>query len=271
MPLGKGYTLTYDGVASTTLPQLIVEKVTRKMTGKNRDIYREVAGREGAWRFGEKKGLRSIVAECAVVSTGFPTTRRADLVAIADWLDKGGFKKLIISDEPDRFYRAILANEPEIDEWREWGKFSLEFTAEPYAYDNTINLRTFSHTVGTPTDNWTSTGKVITYPVVDITAVGGSLTSVTVSFNGDIITYGSTILSGQSISINSIGYVVVTGVNGDTDLVGDFSTFAAAMSDVSGTFHHINPGVNNFITVTAGVGSTATSMTSNVRWRERYR
>lgn len=269
MPDAKGYTVTFDGVASTTFPNLICEKVTRRLVGKDRSVVREVAGMEGAWRFPDKRGLRTIVIDMAIVSDGFPTLRRDDLRAIADWVDKQGFLKLVISDEPGVYNLAFLANEPDLDEWRELGVFSLEFSAMPYTYDDTISTDTLA-LVPDVASTWVSTESIPLYPVVELTPTGGDLTGFRLDVGEFSLTYNELLSSGDTVTISSLNFTVSYGVNTDTDLTGEFILLDLNMVNVFGTFPVVIEGNNDVMVAPMG-GSTATGITLNTYWRPRYR
>lgn len=276
MPNGKGYTITFDGVSSTTIPEFMCHTVSRSLLGSNRSQIRETAGREGAWYFPEKRGLRVIKIQASVLTTlvggSFPANRRDAVTRVADWLDKPGFKKLKISDETGRFYKAALTTEVDVDEWRHKGTFELEFIAEPYAYDDNIATESFSlNKTGTP-HTWTMAGSLDTFPVVELTAVGGNLTSVVFTTNGYIMVLSQTLLSGATITINSINFTTALGTNTDTELDGSFDAGTIAMIGVGGQFPILLGappfGIQGMSTVATG---SATSIGMVVRWRRRYR
>lgn len=272
MPNGKGYTITYNGVPSTDIPELGVELVRRKMFGKSRDVLREVAGREGAWRFGEKKGLRGISVDAYILAPSFPVPRRETLVQVADWVDVEKFAPMVISDEPDRYYMAILASDVDIDEWRHLGKFRLDFLAEPYAYDLTISEEEFSFGMGSVPVTFPVPDKLVGYPIVEVTATGGSLAGFTVHFNNYSLFYEGVVPMGESVTISSLSYVVMTGPNTDTELQGNFDPDSVSMVDVSGTFPAIVPSLGDqYIDLEHGPGSTAVTADVRVLWRRRYR
>jgi predicted phage tail component-like protein len=270
MPGLQGYTLTYDGVDSTTLTGFICEEVIRKLFGKNRDVYKEVAGREGAWHFPEKRGLKTLKVKVAAVSDGFPTPRREAFNQIATWVDKDEFKPLIISDEPDRFVNAVLAVEPDIEEWREFGRLELEFNCEPYSYALTVSQVDLTLTTADPEDTFFVTDQLYAYPVIEITADGGTINGFDLIFNGELLHYGKTITNTSSVAISSLSYTVVDGQNTDIDLTGAFNPGSVNMADVSGFFPVILPEQLNEITLNMGVGTTADAQVQ-ILWRERYR
>jgi len=275
MPNGKGYTVTFDGIASTDeLPELIVARVRRKLLGKTRAVMREVAGRTGAWQFGEKRGLKTIILECSAItekdgnSNPFPIPRREFLTRLAAWVDKEGFRKLVISDEPDRYYLATLVGEPDLDEWRDLSKFDLEFGAEPYPYEDAISNTAFS-----VTDNvahpFAFADEVLAYPIVEIQAVGGNIGGFTLIFNGYRMDRTSDIPSGNVVTISSLSYTASPGTNTDTDLSGDFDPLTVEMSSVSGEFPVLIPGVTQSLTLTK-LSGTATGANISITWRKRY-
>lgn len=271
MPNGKGYTITYGGVASTTIPSLICHEVKRPLVGKVRDSFEEVSGMDGAWHFSEKRGMKEITIPLSVLAASYPVTRRATIESVADWLDTGVMTKLIISDQPDRYDMAVLAAEPDVQEWRERGSFEVQMLAFPYSYE--LNVRNDTKTL-TSAGSWTTTFdtlcKVPTYPILEITPIGGGVTGYTITTNGRVFTYGTAVSVGNVISVSSLSYTVHSGTNADTDLQGTWNPATLLMTGVSGKFPiFTQPGVNT-ITV-APIGGSPTSITLKAYWRKRFR
>jgi len=267
-----GYILTFGSESSSAIPEVIVTKVERRLLGGARDVWTEVPGREGAWLFAEKRGMREVT--CSVAVVGASTGDRRDAVEeVADWLDTTDQRRLIVSDRPDRYWWAKLAAPPDVDEWRQMAGtergFPVSFLALPYAFSTTLSTHSFSVTAASGVDTWTPADTVDAYPVVEITAVGGTVVGFTLDVNGDTLTYTGTVTTGNTVTASSVAYVLTTGVNTDTELTGALDYGAVTMADVSGVFGRIVVGANT-VTFTKTAG-TATSVTVALTWRRRYR
>lgn len=259
----------WNGVSSTAIPELTIGVVTRRMVGDIRGSYVSVPGREGAWFFPEKRGLREIRLECFVEGDTFPTDRRDAITAIADWLDVEVEASLVISDEPGVYYEATLSEPVTPEEWREFGVFEIAFLAQPYSLD----LDTSSHSTTGDNDfieTWNPQLEVPVYPVITITPNNGTITEFDLEFNGETLHFEGLIPDDQTITINSISAAVTSGANIDTELTGAYDPDDLVMGGVSGKFPLMIPPSNNsyhFIRQ----GGTATSITIVVSYRKRYR
>lgn len=263
-------TFTFDGVSSTTIPELLIMRVRRPLVGNRRDEYVEVPGREGFWLFPEKAGARTLTIEFDLLASSFEE-RRAAVIALADLLDAPAqLARLIVDDEPDRFHMARLASAPDPDEWLTHAQLAVDLTAEPYAQALTPTEETYSATT-TIAHVWNPGDKVYGIPEIEVTAVGGDVDSLNVNLNGDQLYYdlgGTGLADGESMTISTLAYVVTRGLSGDPDLDGTFDPDDLDMATVSGDFGYIAAGSN---TLTLTRSGTATSMTTTVRHRERFR
>lgn len=266
MAAGIGYVLTWDGVASSGISGLTVQKIRRRMVGGVRDVAVDMPGRDGAWLFTENRGMRDIVATCTVAA-GLGS-RHSAVVSVADWLDLQGYRNLIVDDQPDRYWRAYLADDPDPDEWRQKGTFDVRWRAEPYAWSVSTSSQCATATGASYSGSFTAADGIPADPEVVITPLNGTITSFDLTVNGDILSVGTgyTFLSG--INVSSLSFTVTTGTSLDTDLTGAYDSNALQMSAVSGSFGRLNPGTNTWTLAWAG---TATQVRVCFRWRRRYR
>lgn len=262
----SGYIITWDEVASTTLPELYVTRVGRGLWGEVRDTRIPMPGRDGAWLFTENRGQRVITAE--LVRVRAPGERlRATVSELADWLDKAGEKRLVVDDQPDRFWRAALAAAPDVDEWAMTGRTVIEWSAQPYAFAMSLSEVCASATSASGA-MFTAADTVEAYPEVVITANGGAASGIHFTMNGDALVFGAAIGAGQSLTISSISSTAITSPSIDVDLTGAFDPSALTMASVTGDFPLVLPGGNSW---TVSYSGSATSVTVCVRWRRRYR
>jgi predicted phage tail component-like protein len=265
VPSGKGYTITFDGVSSLTIPEFICSTVKRSLVGERRHTMEEVPGREGAWWFEELPGMRRIEIEGHILADSFPLPRRGVVRQVARWIGKTNLCPLIISDDPDVFEMAALANEPAVEEWRERGSFKLDFQAMPYSYS--VDIQEFEEVAGTGVDAFVieSDGDVFSEPIIEITAAGSIGAGIEVELNGRTLIYGEAIAGGATITINCISKTLTLGVNEDTELTGYFEVADLDMENVVGQFGFLNPGTN-----TLNVDASVSGYTVRVLWRDKF-
>lgn len=195
--------------------------------------------------------------------------RGATVEALADWLDVGEVANLQISDHPDRFYRGVLISSPEIDEWRELaGPFEMEWSVDPYAYDNTVSTRTWTSD-GTATETWAAGLLINSFPVITIQPTNGTLTNIDLEVNGSTLSYVGTIPDDTIVVVNSISPIITTGVMTDTELTGAYNTANVFVAGFTGDFPELIPGSNSVRLIKNS--GTATAIDINVYYRKQYR
>jgi len=258
----------WNGVSSATIPSLVIGKVTRKLLGKDRTVYRDIPGREGAWIFPEQRGMREIRMECFVQVDSFPIARRDAFDEVASWLGRVmGQSTLTISDEPNVYYEGVLGEPPDPDEWREAGTFEILFTVQPYA----LGLAVTTHTV-TGDDNFSHTWdpdiEIPTDPVIEVTPTDGTLLGFELAINGNTLIWAGTLADDTTLTIDGVNVVVLTGSVGDVSLTGAYNPANLNMEGVFGTFPTLIPG-NNIMTFVK-TGGTATAVTIVIKYRKRY-
>lgn len=262
--------LTLDGVAlSTAVPGALVVKPVRPLVGRRRTEFVDVPGRAGSWKFPEEPGDRVLEFEIDILGDTFED-RREQTRALADWCDIGAAANLIISDEPDRYHVAILDNDPDPDEWLLRSEATLRFRADPYALATTPSTEEIAVAgAGTDSGSFEIPDLIFAEPVIEITPTNGTITSFTLTIAGVAITYTApTIASGNTLTINTISDTITTGISGDTMLTGAYTAANLVMGFVTGTFPLLVPGENTWVLTWEG---TATAITVDVTWRERYR
>lgn len=272
MPNGKGYTITVNGVTSMdAIPKFGVEVVRRRMYGQNRDVFLNVAGRAGAWRFAEKRGMRTIVIEAYVLADSFPLSRREELVKVADFFDSEDWLKMTISDEPDRFYVCSHVSEVEMQEWRELGRFELEFSAEPYAYALDLSIESGTIPMIGRMDDFSIDDAIDAYPVIEITP-DADTTGLTLNCNGYILNVNAPVYAGTTITVTSVNYMVYFGENQDPELDGNFSLDLVTTADASGSFPVLLADLDQQeIDVNPELPSSDVNFEVTVTWRRRFR
>lgn len=252
------------------VPSAIIVAVARQLAGERRHVFVDVPGRSGSYLFPEQPGDRTLRLELDLQCSTFDE-RRAAVRDLAGWADLSDSARLILSDEPDRYHVAILDDRPELLEQLVYAASALVFRVGPYALAITPSTATLAVS-GAGSDSGTftgtETGGVDAFPVVEITPNDGTLTSFGWTLNGTQLSYGTTVAMGDTITISSLSDTVTLGASGDTDLTGAFVTGLVSMATVSGDFGRVVPGSNDWAFEWTG---TATDITIDLTWRERYR
>lgn len=266
----SGIEVIWNGVSSTTIPEFVCGNPIRSLLGVSRGSFVEIPGRAGSWYFGEQRGRRKIVLPCFVLSETFPTARRDALTAVADWLDLTVQAKLILGDEPTVYYDAVLLSAPDVQEWREkGGMFDLEFSVEPYSNEIDVTSYSVNPTSGVLFTHDFNLG-LPTRPIIEVTPTDGvSISGFTLQINDRTIQYGSVLGTGTTVTINGLGLAVLSGTNDDSNVTGTYDPAVRLMSQVTGQFPLLDPGVNS-VTFTK-LGGDATAFTINVYYRRQFR
>ena len=264
MPSGRGYTVTYDGVASTSLDGFMCHEVTRGLVAERRTNFDSVPGREGSFVFPEEPGMRVVELDCSVlVDAVDPALRRAAVRKVAAWYNRPTLRKLLISDEPGVYEMAIPADAPNVTEWRQRGSFVLPFLCEPYSYDAAVTTTTKVMAGATDVLVVQNDGDVRAPFIVEILA-SGSPSSQHVAANDRTWTRDLVLSNGNRMHFNTVSGTVHSGANYDTNIIGRFETATLTMADVSGRPPFLEPGANN-VEVGASAGSTV-----NIYHRNRH-
>lgn len=264
--------VTLNGVAlSTAVPDAIVTRPERSLVGKRRDQFVDVPGRAGSWKFPEEPGDRTIELAVDILSAGFDE-RRAAVRDLADWCDIGATAPLIIGDEPDRYYVAILDNEPDPEEWlTHAGSIRLRFRCDPYSLASALSDETVAISgAGSDSGSFSVSDELDAEPIIEITPNDGTIEGFTLTLNGYVLSYTApTIASGATITISSISDTVTAGANADTMLTGAYNAGAVTMAFVTTNLFPLL--VNGSNTWSLSWTGTATDITAEITWRERFR
>ena len=266
---------TLGGVTlASACPEAVITRVNRPLAGAVRTEFVEVPGRAGAWAFDEEPGEMPLVIDIDVLVDTI-AERRAAIATLRGWArTPSGRSQLILDDEPDRFWSVKLSAAPPMEDDEYAGQTSLTFSAEPYAFDTDLSTQA-EVASGTPdSGSFAVTDDVDAEPEVVITPTNGTITSFTLTVNGEEVAWQvgvggpTTIGSGQSITISSISDTVLLGASGDVNLTGAFDPTDVDMVAVAITgFPVLTNGTNNWSLSWTG---TATSVDVDFAWRRRF-
>ncbi len=163
---------------------------------------------------------------------------------IADWLYATVPKQLILDEEQDVYYNAILKGDTFLEQTLFIGNGDIVFTChDPYAYEVTQDVT--SWVTGNSTANVSNEGTE-TYPVISFTAWASSITISNITTGKELTLSGLTV--GDVLSIdNSRGTVTKNGVatNINLTLESEFFPLIAGSNTLSCV-----DAVHNTITIT---------------------
>ncbi len=237
----------FNNVESSTF-SLVCKSIKRPLLPAVKVRRIEPIGGSGVYDFDENEyGTRSVTMGIAYIGTDYAELRTRAR-SLAGWLSVGGWSKLIINDEPDKYYLAKVTNEINLQSLWEAGIAEIIFDCQPFAYSVTEVVE--SVTLMAPgTKAFTNLGtRVVNRKSPQGSKfkmeVVGSWTTLSLSMNGNTLTYPVS-GSGTLVIDNVEMEVYLDAVNKYGVLTGDVDTFLSLV-----------PG-NNTLTI-GGTGINAT-------------
>lgn len=225
-------------------------------------------GASGSYDFGNNEydntaiGIRLVYIPKSIVE------RKQRAREIAGWLSSKKWEKLILGDEPDKYYLARVNGEVDLDVLMSSGEANISFICQPFAYmvadtsaDDTWEQADYPWITAIPWDNAgaytfeTKVNKIFTFENVGTREtnfrspqgskfniqVKGSFTTLKLSLNGKALSYNQAVVS-KTLTVDCVEMeVTLDGVNKLGVVTGDL-----------GTFLEVVPG-NNALTV-SGTG-----------------
>jgi len=217
---------SYDGVESSEF-DLVCRSVKRPLLPLAKIKRVELPGASGSYDFpGSEYGLRSLSMRILYIGKDF-FELRGRARKIAAWLGKPEtWTKLILNDEPDKYYLVRITSDLDLDAFFELGSVTITFDCQPFAYSVLEENLTFTasgnHTFvnpGTREINYRSPqGSKFT---VSLT---GSWTNLATNMNGNQLGY-STAGNGTLIFDSVNMEATLGGVNAFERLTGDYNSF----------------------------------------------
>lgn len=166
--------LKYNGQDSYSDFNLVVKSSDRTMLPSLTQRQLAVAGKHGTWDFkGNTYENRIISVEFKYVGSTF-LNLRSKARDIAHWLSQTEApKKLIFSDEPDKYYLAKIYSSVGLQNILRVGQGSIEFECKPFAYSTAQDLILATITTDPQVINVTVTGTAETPEIITMTNNSG--------------------------------------------------------------------------------------------------
>jgi predicted phage tail component-like protein len=199
----------------------------------------ELSGLSGVYDFEDdhEYSLRPIRMRIAYIGDDYEElrTRARDIAA---WLSTSTWAKLIIHDEPDKYYLAKVTEELDLRTLFEGGFVELAFDCQPFAYSVNEEVVIFE-AVAEKAEEFTNPGtRRINYKSPQgskfLIKVTGTWTDLNLALNGKTLYYTEAKAGAGTVIFDNIEMeTTLGGVNKFTVIGGDFDTFL-----------HIIPGKN---------------------------
>jgi len=211
----------------------------------------DIKSSSGVYDFGGSEySLRPIILHIAYVGDSFEELRTRAR-EIAAWLDTETWSKLIINDEPDKYYLARVVSEIDLDTFKKFGEADITFVCQPFAYmvvdtgeDLTWEQADFPWITDIPwimseAYTFTATGtkdfifnnpgtKEINFRspqgTKSLINVSGTWTTLSLSMNGKALNYNK-VGSGELVIDNVEMEIEFNGTNVLSEITGDLAYF----------------------------------------------
>lgn len=119
---------------------IIMKSRDRALLSTLRKREMVIPGRHGAYDFEDNTYENKIISvDCAFVRNTIPDLRQAAR-RIAGWLKNKG--QLRFDDEPDKYYVGQVYSSVPLETLLAFGRFTLSFECEPFAYSEVNSLET---------------------------------------------------------------------------------------------------------------------------------
>lgn len=225
--------ISFKGINTTSIPNIMVVRMPshKKATMRYSEFY--VDGRDGALH--REQGLNNVDLECMIMLWRADANTRYELDKFAS-----GTGKLILSDDPEKCYRASVLEEVRYSRAK-YGNLlydtaKIVFNCQPYMYEAEETSQTFTAngTIKNP-------GTATSLPLIQVNGSGTCVFSV----------------AGQQITLSNVS----SAVNIDCE-TGYVYTNSGTATTMQGEFPELAIG-NNTVTLTSGVSS----LVITPRWR----
>lgn len=229
--------------------KLVCKSVKRPLLPGKKVSRTEILGASGAYDFHEDEyDITTLTMHIAYIGTDFQELRTRAR-QIAAWLATKAWGKLIINDEPDKYYLAKVIGEIDLDNMWELGSADVVFDCQPFAYSVTEVISSATAT-GATNISFTHPGtRTINFKSPQgskfLIKVTGSWTTLSLGLNGSVITF-SEAGSGAQLIVNNVDMEVTKdGVNKFSKVEGNIDTFLKVI-----------PGTNTLAVTGTGLNAT---------------
>jgi predicted phage tail component-like protein len=226
---------------------LICKSVKRPLLPAAKVKRTELVGVSGVYDYPDNEySLRNITMRITYLGTSFEELR-SRAREIAAWLSIATWGKLIINDEPDKYYLAKVTDEIDLTSMYEAGEAEITFDCQPYAYSVEEVEEIFPSVVsGVPCvfDNLGT--RVINFKSPQgsksLITIVGTWTTLSLALNGHTLTF-PTVSTSKTLIIDNIEMEVTL------DTINVFDGLGGNIDE----FLHILPGENSLAITGTGL------------------
>lgn len=227
--------ISFKGINTTSMPNIIVSSMPSHRKAAMRKTEFFVDGRDGALH--REQGFGNIDLDCTLMLWRADANARYEL---DQWASGSG--KLILSDDPEKCYRASVFEDVRYSRAKYGNRFydtaRVVFNCQPYLYEAKERTHTFT-TSGTLTNPGTATS----LPLIQVSGIGTCVFSV----------------AGQQITLTGVSSAVYIDCE-----AGYVYTSGGTATAMQGEFPELAIG-DNTVTLTSGVSSLV--ITPRWRWK----
>lgn len=218
----------FNGIESDIF-KLICKSVKRPLLPAVKTKRVELPGSSGVYDYpAHDYGLRSIAMRIVYLGNDY-NELRSRARDIAAWLSTPTWGKLIIHDEPDKYYLAKITEEIDLRTIWELGAVDVVFDAQPFAYAAAEETVPIALSVPRSFNFVCPGNRVINYrsPIgsKSVIEIIGSWTELSLTLNGKTINYTQGVSGMTTIFDNIQMECTVNGENRFYTLTGDIDTF----------------------------------------------
>ena len=185
----------------------------------------------GVYDFDDNEySFRPLTMRITYIGTSFEELR-SRARNIAAWLSTSTWGKLIINDEPDKYYLAKVTEQIDLSSVYEAGEAEVTFDCQPFAYSVDEVVTIFGAGIISLTNcNFNNPGtRIINYRSPQgsksLITIVGSWTTLSLALNGQILTYGAAVVNKTLIIDNIEMEAELDTINVFSALGGDIDTF----------------------------------------------
>jgi predicted phage tail component-like protein len=208
---------TFNSVASGDFG-LVCKSVKRPLLPAAKVKRVDLSSTSGAYDFTDNEySLRLVTMRIAYIGTSFEEMR-SRARDIAAWLSTSTWAKLVINDEPDKYYLAKVTDEIDLTSMWEAGEAEINFDCQPFAYSVDEEEELYEDITSQHVCEFTNPGtREINYRSPQgsksLITITGSWSSLSFAMNGKTLTYGHSASSKTLIIDNILMEATLDGSN----------------------------------------------------------
>ena len=194
--------ITFNSVAYSSFSEIhSIMRISRPLAPDMVARVAEIAGRDGVYFFSKNRQPLVLSFRIATLSAS-ASARRTLARQLSAWLDTDQPAALVVSDETDKRYQAILLDSVPFEEVARVGFADVSFFV-PSGYAEAVSLKTASPNAGT-----------MPAPVTITATLGGSASALQITLGSEYLRLETTLVSTDVVIFNTeTGLVTLNGAD----------------------------------------------------------